>query len=179
MNLIKQPLGHQEFAARIRVLDTSPGREIVTELEKLLERMRRIEALYVRTDVPGERVAAGNALEGILKQIQEQQQVEQPIEYQLSIGDVWSRRLFMALARRYKLSPYRYPRQRHSSIMIKAPKSFIENVLWPEFQQLWQLLSAHLSEVTEQVISQGLGTNGAEAPVVEETAIAISGPQAK
>jgi len=32
--------------------------------------------------------------------------------------------------------------------MIKAPKSFIEQVLWPEFQELNAALIAYLSEIT-------------------------------
>ena len=38
--------------------------------------------------------------------------------------------------------------------MIKAPKSSIEQVLWPEFQQLNAALLAYLSEITEKVIRE-------------------------
>ena len=40
------------------------------------------------------------------------------------------------------------------SIVIKAPKSFMEQVLWPEFQELNVALLAYLSEITEKVIRE-------------------------
>jgi hypothetical protein len=41
--------------------------------------------------------------------------------------------LFIALCRRYGLRSYRYPRMRQQSVMLWAPQSFLDKVLWPEF----------------------------------------------
>ena len=76
------------------------------------------------------------------------------IEMQFSLGDQWSRQLFLALCRRYGLKPYRLHRQRRTTVMLKAPKSFIEQVLWPEFQQLDEALRRYLSEVTTRIIRE-------------------------
>ena len=62
-----------------------------------------------------------------------------------SISDVWSRQLFVALCRRYGLRPFRYRRMHRQSIIIRAPKSFVEQVLWPEFEELSAALTAYLS----------------------------------
>jgi hypothetical protein len=43
---------------------------------------------------------------------------------QFSMPDQWSRQLFMALCRRYGLKPYRYSRQRYTTVMLRAPKEF-------------------------------------------------------
>jgi hypothetical protein len=77
---------------------------------------------------------------------------EKEIEVEFSISDVWSRQLFVALCRRYGLRPFRYRRMHRQSIIIRAPKSFVEQVLWPEFEELSAALTSYLSEITERVI---------------------------
>jgi len=149
----------------------------MTELEKLLERMRRVEALYSRTDVEGERTAAGNALEAILEQIRRYQQADPAVEYKFTLSDPWSRRLFMALARRYKLEPFRYRGQRYTTVMLRVPRSFVERTLWPEFKQLSQLLQSHLDEVADQIIAQCLSSSGSDEAAIKEVSGALPAPQ--
>ena len=40
------------------------------------------------------------------------------------------------------------------TLIIKGPRSFIEQTLWPEFQDLSAALSAYLSEITERLIRE-------------------------
>ena len=40
------------------------------------------------------------------------------------------------------------------TIGIKGPKSFIEQMLWPEFKELNAALAAYLSEISEKVIHE-------------------------
>lgn len=149
----------------------------MSELEVLLERMRRVEALFARTDVPGEKAAAGRARDAILEQIQRYRQSDPPVEFKFTLADAWSRRLFMALARRYGLQPYRYHGQRHTTVMLRISRSFCDNVLWPEYRELSDLLSTHLEQVTSQIISQVLNASDAdETQVVAESNPALPGP---
>lgn len=60
----------------------------------------------------------------------------------------------LRLCRRYDLRPFRHRRMHRQSIMIKAPKGFMEQVFWPEFQELNAALVAYLSEITEKVIRE-------------------------
>ena len=46
---------------------------------------------------------------------------ERTIEMNFRLPDQWSRKLFLALCRRYGLKPFRYPRQRHSTVVLRAP----------------------------------------------------------
>jgi hypothetical protein len=69
-----------------------------------------------------------------------------------SIADPWSRQLFVALARRHDLRPYRYPRQRRTTVMLQAPESFLREVLWPEFEALNEALVGYLAEMTARII---------------------------
>ena len=52
--------------------------------------------------------------------------------------------------------------------MIKGPKSFIEQTLWPEFQELNAALEAYLSEITEKVIREEVHGETGEAEEVNE-----------
>jgi hypothetical protein len=54
------------------------------------------------------------------------------------------------------------------SIVIKAPKSFIDQVLWPEFQELNAALIAYLSEITERVIREEVHRETADAEEIDE-----------
>ena len=63
-----------------------------------------------------------------------------PIEHQFSLSNVWSRRFFLALLRRYGINPYRYPRQKYNTVMARASSSFVHETLWPEFLELDKIL---------------------------------------
>jgi hypothetical protein len=79
------------------------------------------------------------------------------------LPDPWKRRAFLAFCRRYGLGPYRYPRQRDSTILVRAPKSFINQTLWPEFLEISRALEKHLHEATERIIREEVFSNADEA----------------
>ena len=135
------------------------------EAELLRDRLRKIEALAGAGTV-GEKLAAEAALERVRARLAELQGRDELIQMQVSLGDQWSRQLFLALCRRYGLKPYRLHRQRRTTVMLKAPKSFIEQVLWPEFQQLDEALRRYLSKVTTRIIREEVHKDVSEATEV-------------
>ena len=76
----------------------------------LRDKLRKIEALFAGAATPGERQAAGAAAERIRLQLAAAASTEPEIEMRFSIPNPWSRRLFIALCRRYGLKPFRYAR---------------------------------------------------------------------
>jgi tRNA nucleotidyltransferase (CCA-adding enzyme) len=80
--------------------------------------------------------------------------------------DQWSRLLFLALARRYGLKPYRLYRQRRNTLMIRVPQGFVDEVLWPEFIELNEALAAYLHAVTLRVIRDEVFADASEAQEV-------------
>ena len=56
------------------------------------------------------------------------------------------------------------------TILIKAPKSFVEDVLWPEFEELSAALVAYLSEITEKLIREEVHGETGEAEEIDEPA---------
>ena len=130
----------------------------------LREKLRKIAALFEGATTPGERAAAAAAIERVKIALAATARTEQPIEMQCSLSDRWQRRLFSALCRRYGLKPYRYKRQRHTTVMVKAPRSFIDKTLWPEYVQLRKALDEYLNDATERIIREEVYRDAEEAP---------------
>ena len=137
--------------------------------QTLREKLRKIEALFAGAATEGEKGAAGAAAERIRVRLDQAAGKEKLIEMKFSIPDTWSRQLFLALSRRYGLRPFRYRRMHRQSIIVRAPKSFIDQVLWPEFEELSAALTDYLSEITERVIREEVHGETGDADEVDET----------
>ena len=85
------------------------------------------------------------------------------VEMQFSLADRWQRRLLTALCRRYGLVPYRYRRQRHTTMMVKVRRSFLDRILWPEYVELRDALDEYLSAATDRIIREEVFSNTGEA----------------
>lgn len=140
--------------------------------DELREKLRKIEALFAGAKTDGEREAAGAAAERIRARLAEIGSSEPAIEMRFSIHDPWSRKLFLALARRYGIEPYRYPRMKRQTLVVNAPRSFVDDVLWPEFSELNAALTNYLMSATERVIRDVIHKNTAEA--VERGALGVA-----
>jgi hypothetical protein len=124
---------------------------------QLIEKLKKIERLFARPGTAGERDAAEHASARIRARLRALEQIERPVEHRFSLSDVWSRSLFIAVLRRHGLHPYRYHGQRSTTVMVRATKSFVDQTLWPEFQQSLAVLHEHFAAVTKRVIAQAAG----------------------
>ena len=140
----------------------------MTSEDRLREKLRKIEALFAGAATPGERAAAGAAAERIRQQFETASKTERQEEFKFSIPDPWSRQLFTALCRRYGLRPFRYRRMHRQTVLIKAPASFVNATLWPEFEELSDALTRHLLEITEKIIREEVHAATGDADEVEE-----------
>ena len=130
---------------------------------QLRDKLRKIEALFAGAGTAGERMAAEAALGRIRARLAEFSRADPPIPMQFTMPDQWSRLLFLALARRFGLKPYRLHRQRRNTVMIRAPQGFVDQVLWPEFVELNEALVAYLHAVTLRVIRDEVFADASEA----------------
>ena len=137
----------------------------------LFEKLRRIEALHAGATTSGERAAAANAIRRIQERLKLAEKDDPPVEYKFTLGDGWSRKLFMALARRYGLKPFRYRGQRYTTVMVRVPKRFVDATLWPEYQELDRVLRDTLDRATDRVLSQVFQQDVTEAEVRDEPGI--------
>jgi len=135
---------------------------------RLLQKLRAIEALYARPGTPGERSAAGHARDRILQRLAEMAESDPPVEYRFTMADMWSRRVFLALCRRYGIQPYRRKGQHRTTVMARVSRRFVDETLWPEFQALSSTLHEHLDEVTRRVVAEGIHADQTEATVTDE-----------
>lgn len=131
------------------------------EREDIIDKIRKVEALFARAASEGERQAAGAAIERLRTRLD---MTEPETEYQFALPDPWKQQLFLALARRLGLRPYRLPRQRRSTIMIRTTQSMVDQTLWPQFVQLSKILHDYLEESTREIITRAVHGDVSEAP---------------
>jgi hypothetical protein len=135
---------------------------------KLLQKLRDLEALVAGAATVGERVAADTARERIRARLHEVERSDPPVEYRFTLRDVWSKKLFLSLLRRYELRPYRYRNQRHTTVMVRVPKRFVDQTLWPHFQRASAELRQHLEQVASRVIELATEMKDADAELKDQ-----------
>jgi len=145
--------------------------------QQLIEKLRRIEALFSRPGTEGERVAAARARDRILEKLRQtaprraapgeplRRRPEEPlrrppeeplVEHRFSLTDPWSRRLLLALLRHHDIAPYRRRGQHRNTITARAPKSFIDEVLWPQFREFERELREYFDQSADRIIAAAL-----------------------
>ena len=130
--------------------------------DEIIDKIRKVEALFRRTDSLGEMEAARGALDRLKAQLAAT--AEPPKEWRFSLPDPWKRQLFLALVRRHGLKPYRHARQRYTTVMLRATDPFVNQTLWPEYLELSKLLHEYLDDVTRDIISRSVHGDLSEAP---------------
>ncbi|MGC2162582.1 MAG: hypothetical protein WA634_11780 [Silvibacterium sp.] len=69
----------------------------------------------------------------------------------------------LRFGRRYGIEPYRYKGQRYTTVMVRAPRSFVDHTLWPEYLELQAALHSYLNEATERIIREEVYADAGEA----------------
>ena len=141
--------------------------------QQLRERLRKIAALFDGAVTVGEREAAAAALRRVKQSLDTLNPApekgpsagyaEPLIEMQFSLSDRWQRLLLSALCRRYGLTPYRYRRQRYTTLMVRVKRSFLDRILWPEYVELRDALDEYLAAATDRIIREEIFNDAREA----------------
>jgi hypothetical protein len=132
------------------------------EQQDIRDRLAKLEALFARGATAGERAAAGAALERLQSRIG---QAEPPsrapeIEVQYTLPDVWAVRLFVALCRKNGVKPYRYPRQRRTTVMVRVRQAEFEQTIGAEFRTLHKELTSYFGEMVDHLIANVMKSDG-------------------
>ncbi|MDH4466832.1 MAG: hypothetical protein QE271_02135 [Bacteriovoracaceae bacterium] len=137
---------------------------------ELIRKLKLIEALHQGSTTAGEKMAASEAIRRIQDRLNESQAEsrERVVEYKFGMSDEWNRKLFKALLRRYGVEPYRYERQRHTTVMAKVSKRFVDDELWPQYLEMSKVLETYLTHATDRIISEAVHKDNSEAKVVAE-----------
>ena len=130
--------------------------------DELRERLRKVEALFFGATTAGELEAAGAAAERLKAKLAEASRLDPPVEMKFTMPDQWSARLFIALCRRYGFRPFRYARQRGTTIMVKAPRRL------RQLNDVHADLRAYLEQTTERLIRETIHADAADAETAPE-----------
>lgn len=131
----------------------------MTDDEVLRSRLAKIEALFARAATAGEKAAAGAAIDRLQARLRSEGG-DPAIELKLTLPDTWSVRLFVALCRKHGLHPYRYPRQRRTTVMVRAPRQLFDRLVWVEFCELQTALEAYFEMTVDHLIATALHSDG-------------------
>ncbi len=138
--------------------------------DQLRERLGKVEALYFGATNTGEREAA-SAAERLKAKLDEAARRDPPVEMKFSLPDEWSMRLFVALCRRYGVRPFRYPRQRRTTIVVRAPKRFFDTVVWRQFSDVHTDLWICFEQTTERLIKEAIHADTRDAETTVEPGV--------
>jgi hypothetical protein len=139
---------------------------MMSDEEGLKAKLRAIEALFAGATTDGERDAADRARQRIAARLAALQAQTQ-VEWQFFLTP-WSRQLFLALARRYGLKPYRYRRQRRTTLVVRAAEQFLKETFIPEYEKMCDVLYEHLDAVTARVVAEVLHADRSDEAVVDQ-----------
>ena len=134
--------------------------------EQLRAKLEKVEALYFGGGTTGERNAAKAAALRLKARLAEISRRDPPVEMRFSMPDPWAVRLFVALCRRYGIRPYRYPRQKRTTIMVRAPRGFFDAVVWRQFSEMHPDLWMHFEETTDRLIREAVHFDTTDAETV-------------
>lgn len=123
-------------------------------MEHLLERIKKIEALIEGASTDGEKNAAESAKDRILKKFPELEIHKNPVEYRLSTNSQWNKKLLIAICRKYGVKPFRYHRQKYTTVMVNINAEFLNKILWKEYEEYSKLLNKLVEEITDDLISR-------------------------
>ena len=135
---------------------------------RLLEKLRKIEALHAGATTEGERDATAHARRRLTERLAQTAVPRPPQEYKFCLENNWSRRLMIALLRRDGHKPYRYRRQRYTTVMVRLPAPEAE-ALWAEFQALDHALCGDLDKLAQRVIAAAVAPDGEDIPLLENS----------
>lgn len=122
-------------------------------------KLEKLEALFARGATEGERVAAGAALDRLTSKLKDVPK-EDEVELKYSLPDSWAVRIFVALCRKHGVKPYRYPRQRRTTVMVRVLPDAFERTVMVEFKTLHRELVAYFQETVDHLIADAMKSDG-------------------
>ncbi|MEK7432467.1 MAG: hypothetical protein AABZ74_04985 [Cyanobacteriota bacterium] len=123
-------------------------------MKHLLDKIKKIESLISEASTAGEKNAAISAKERILEKFPELDPNNKIKEYTLYTPDAWHKKLLVAICRKYEVKPYRYHRQKYTTVTVKTNDNFMNKILWVEYTEYSKLLEELVSEITNDLINK-------------------------
>lgn len=119
----------------------------------LLDKLQKIQALIDRAASEGERQAAEMAKQRLNERLKDDIN-QRVIEYRITSHSQWEKKLFAAVCKKHGLLPYRYSRQKYTTTMVRAHKSFMDEVVWPQYQKYTTILRDMVDAISLDLIDK-------------------------
>ncbi len=133
----------------------------MVEDTELRAELAKLEALFRRAGSLGVKSAAGVAIERLRGRLTKAgEQPEPEVELQHSPPDIRCVDQFCAVCRKHGVRPYRYRRQRRTTVMVRVREEEFYREAWPEYCQLHAELASYFNDVTDHLISRVMGSGG-------------------
>ena len=120
-------------------------------MKELLEKIKKIEALIAGSKTQGEKNAAILAKNRVNQRLAEEKKT-QVHEFTLYTPGTWHKRLLLAICRKYGVRPYRYKRQKYTTVMVRTNEHTINEVIWKEYLEYSGHLEKLVEEITDSII---------------------------
>jgi len=137
----------------------------------LLDKLQKIQALIDRASSEGERQAAELAKQRLHDRLHEDRNAR-IIEYRVTSHSKWEKKLFTAVCKKNGFKPYRYARQKYTTTMVRASKSIMDEVLWPQYKKYTDLLREMVDTIALDLIDKIYTDNSEETIIAGEISCA-------
>ena len=123
-------------------------------MNSIINKIKKIESLIARASTAGEKNAAISAKKRLIEKYPELAQNKKIKEFKIYTTDFWHKKLLLAICRKYEINPYRYKRQKYTTVMIRTNRKFLDEILWKEYVEFSDLLESLIEDITDEVISK-------------------------
>lgn len=134
----------------------------------LIDKLQKIEALYLGATTAGEKAAAAQVMANVQNKLESYRQEERTMEWKFTLKNYFERRLLKAILSKYGIESYRYYGQRHTTLNAKVTNKMVNEVIWPQYLEMNKVLRSHFDELTNEIIKKALGQEDTEDEIREE-----------
>jgi hypothetical protein len=113
--------------------------------------------------VPVDKAVAGTGLKDeYRRRLAEWRMREPDIEFQCTVPAGTPQVVFTGLCVVYGLVPYRRARQRKTTMCVRAPRAFVHELFWPQFEALAVAVEEELCRVVRHTMESWSGVSSDE-----------------
>lgn len=118
---------------------------VVVDETALISKLRAVERRWVNDgELP--------SVERCRAQLAQWRQRERDTEVRYSVPGAMQKRVFMAISHRYGLVPYRPSRRSTATVCLRAPREFVADVLWPQFDAMMSVVEQEVDKALMRVM---------------------------
>ncbi len=117
--------------------------------DALVKKLHEIERSLAGSD--------GVGVEACRAEIAAWREREADQEFRVSVPTPTAQRVLLGWCLRYGVEPYRVPRQRKSTVCIRVPEGFMNEVLWPRVEAMARLIERETTAAAVRIVEQWSG----------------------